>query len=116
MKILALDLGQSSIGWIIRNTNFENEEQFTKFGVINFNKGVGEEKNVEYSLAAERTKYRSARRLNQSRKYKLWNTLKKLKAKDFCPIQEQALTEWTTYNKERCLKRKYPTWDIQFEN
>ncbi|MCS6824959.1 MAG: hypothetical protein NZ529_11765, partial [Cytophagaceae bacterium] len=82
-KILALDLGQSSIGWVLRNTDFEGEQQYSKYGVFNFNKGVGEEKNNEYSLAAERTKHRSARRLYQSRKYKLWNTLKKLKAKDF---------------------------------
>lgn len=119
MKILALDLGQSSIGWIIRNTDNEGEEgenQFEKFGVITFDKGVGEEKNIEYSLAAERTKYRSARRLYQSRKYKLWETLKKLKVKDFCPIDEQALIEWTTYDKHKGLKRKYPTWDINFEN
>ncbi|MCX8144239.1 MAG: hypothetical protein N3F62_08310, partial [Bacteroidia bacterium] len=116
MKTLAIDLGQSSIGWVIRNTENENIEQLNKFGVVTFNKGVGEKKNNECSLAAERTKHRSVRRLYQSRKYKLWNTLKKLKAKDFCPIQEQALTEWTTYNKEWGLKRKYPTWDIQFEN
>lgn len=114
-KILALDLGQSSIGWLIRDTDQEGIEQFDKFGVLTFNKGVGEEKNNEYSLAAERTKYRSARRLYQSRKYKLWETLKKLKAKDYCPIDEKALQEWTTYNKELGLKRTYPVWDIGFE-
>jgi len=114
-KILALDLGQSSIGWLIRDTDQEGIEQFDKFGVLTFNKGVGEEKNNEYSLAAERTKYRSARRLYQSRKYKLWETLKKLKAKDYCPIDEKALQEWTTYNKKLGLKRKYPVWDIGFE-
>ncbi len=51
-KILALDLGQSSIGWLLRNTEKEGIEQFQKYGVINFEKGVGEEKNIEYSLAA----------------------------------------------------------------
>lgn len=114
-KILALDLGQSSIGWLLRNTENEGVEQFNKFGVWVFEKGVGEEKNIEYSLAAERTKYRSMRRIYQSRKYKLWETLKKLKSADLCPIQEQALKEWTTYNKGLNLKRKYPVWDINLE-
>lgn len=114
-KILALDLGQSSIGWLIRNTEYDGEEQFKKFGTWVFDKGVGEEKNNEYSLAGERTRYRSARRLYQSRKYKLWETLKKLKAANLCPIQEQALKEWTTYNKQLGLKRQYPVWDSEFE-
>jgi len=116
MRILSIDLGQSSIGWLLRNTDEDGIEQFQKFGVLTFKKGVGEEKNVEYSLAAERTKYRSMRRLYQSRKYKLWGTLKKLKARDYCPIDEKALIEWTTYNKEKRLKRKYPIWDTHFEN
>lgn len=114
-KILALDLGQSSIGWLIRNTEYEGIEQFNKFGTWVFDKGVGEEKNNEYSLAAERTKYRSMRRLYQSRKYKLWETLKKLKAANLCPIQDNALLEWTTYNKNLGLKRQYPVWDNELE-
>ncbi|MEO0273113.1 MAG: type II CRISPR RNA-guided endonuclease Cas9 [candidate division WOR-3 bacterium] len=115
-KILAIDPGQSSIGWIIRNTENNGIEQFCKYGVLSFNKGVGEKENREYSLAAERTKYRSVRRLYQSRKYKLWTTLEKLKANDYCPIQDQALKEWSTYNKNLGLKRKYPVWDKDFEN
>ncbi len=114
-KILALDLGQSSIGWLLRNTDYEGVEQFNKFGTWTFNKGVGEEKNIEYSLAAERTKYRSMRRLYQSRKYKLWETLRNLKTADLTPIQEQALKEWTTYNKLLGLKRKYPVWDTELD-
>ncbi|PMB25834.1 hypothetical protein CEN47_16485, partial [Fischerella thermalis CCMEE 5319] len=114
-KILALDLGQSSIGWLLRNTAYEGVKQFQKFGVWVFDKGVGEEKNHEYSLAAERTRYRSMRRLYQSRKYRLWETLKKLKAADYCPIQDQALSEWTTYNKALGLFRKFPTWDVDFQ-
>lgn len=115
-KILAIDLGQSSIGWLIRDTNKIGGDQFDKFGVITFNKGVGEEKNVEFSLAAERTRFRSARRLYQSRKYRLWDTLKHLKANDYCPIQEKALLEWSRYDKEKGFFRKYPIWDKKFEN
>lgn len=44
MKTLSLDLGQSSIGWLIRDHDQNGIDQFRKFGVITFNKGVGEEK------------------------------------------------------------------------
>lgn len=113
-KILALDLGQSSIGWLIRNTDYQGVEQFEKFGVVTFKKGVGEEKNTEYSFARERTKYRSMRRLYQARKYKLWETLKKLKKHDYCPIKDESLQKWATYNKSLGLKREYPIDDLEF--
>lgn len=115
MKTLALDLGTSSIGWVLRDTDFDKSEQFIKYGVQTFNKGVGEEKGNEYSFAGERTKKRSGRRLYQSRKYKLWTTLRVLKEKNFTPISEEGLKSWTTYDKKAGLTRKYPVWDAALE-
>ena len=53
-KTIAYDLGTNSIGWSIREDQKEGN-QIVNAGVITFNKGVGEEKNIEYSLAASRT-------------------------------------------------------------
>jgi len=47
-KILGLDLGTNSIGWAIRNTIHQNENQIEKYGVLTFDKGVGEAKGVEF--------------------------------------------------------------------
>ena len=61
-KILGLDLGTNSIGWAIRDTN-KSGNQIVDTNVIVFPQGVGEEKGVEFSLASERTKHRSSRKL-----------------------------------------------------
>lgn len=111
-KTLALDLGTNSIGWTIRDT-YQNE-QFVKSGVLTFNQGVGEEQNVEYSFAAQRTAKRSIRRLYQARKYKLWETLGVLRRNDYCPITEEGLKQWRLYKKEAGYFRKYPVDDIEF--
>ena len=112
-KTLALDLGTNSIGWTIRDTAYQNE-QFRKFGVLTFNQGVGEEKNVEYSFAAQRTAKRSIRRLYQARKYKLWETLEVLRRNGYCPISEEGLKQWRWYKKDEGYFRKYPVDDKEF--
>jgi CRISPR/Cas system Type II protein with McrA/HNH and RuvC-like nuclease domain len=88
-SIFGLDLGTNSIGWALRNPALK-ENQIEKFGVLTFNKGVGNSKTGEYSYAAERTKKRSTRRLYQARKYRLWTTLAHLIAEGYCPCP------WTT--------------------
>ena len=112
-KTLALDLGTNSIGWTIRDTAYQNE-QFRKFGVLTFNQGIGEEKNVEYSFAAQRTAKRSIRRLYQARKYKLWETLEVLRRNGYCPITEEGLKQWRWYKKDEGYFRKYPVEDKEF--
>ncbi|MDZ4750981.1 MAG: HNH endonuclease domain-containing protein [Flavobacteriales bacterium] len=114
-KTLALDLGSNSIGWTIRDISFP-DEQFRRSGVITFNQGVGEEKNVEYSFAAQRTAKRSIRRLYQARKYKLWQTLESLMISGFCPISIEELNQWRWYKKEEGYIRKYPVNALQFNN
>ncbi|MEO6330033.1 MAG: type II CRISPR RNA-guided endonuclease Cas9 [Ginsengibacter sp.] len=112
-KILGLDLGTNSIGWAIRNTLL-HENQIEKFGVITFNKGVGSEKGVEYSFAAERTKNRSLRRRYEAHKYKLWATLEILITNDYCPLSIKDLNKWRKY--EKGVGRRYPIDDIAFNN
>lgn len=108
-KILGLDLGTNSIGWALRNPdNIEN--QFEKYGVTIFETGVGSEKNVEFSFAQRRTQKRSARRLYQARKYRLWATLDVLIKEGFCPLTDEQLKLWRNYDKIN--KRKYPHIEV----
>ncbi len=113
-KKLGLDLGTNSIGWAIRDTILD-KNQFEKYGVNIFRKGVGEGKTGEFSLAAERTKNRTVRRLYQVRKYRLWETLGILIAHDYCPLSEEDLNQWRIYNKEKGFFRKYPIHATEFE-
>ncbi|WP_293299074.1 type II CRISPR RNA-guided endonuclease Cas9, partial [Pedobacter sp. UBA4863] len=118
-KIFGIDLGTNSIGWALRNPEL-TENQIEKFGVLTFNKGVGLGKTGEYSYAAERTKKRSARRLYQARKYRLWATLENLIQEGYCPLTIEDLNKWRHYNKEEAHKnnnggRIYPIWNTAFD-
>jgi|GEM_PF-158577 len=120
-KILALDLGSNSIGGTIREIS-DRENQFKKTTVITFETGVGKDDYGRFTLshATERTSKRSLRRLYQSRKYKLLETLEILRQKKYCPIDEKSLNRWKHYNKEEAMKgnggRAYPINDIVFNN
>ncbi|MCX6239418.1 MAG: hypothetical protein NTY07_18015 [Bacteroidia bacterium] len=116
-NIFGLDLGTNSIGFSIRNPHIDNDivQQFVKYGVLVFKKGVGSEKGNEFSYAAKRTQKRSIRRLIQSRKYRIWETLDVLWKNKFCPITEDELNQWRRYDKKQRLTRKYPVQAIKFE-
>src|SRR4051812_16708385 len=119
-KILGIDLGTNSIGWALRDPNIKGN-QIEKFGVLTFNKGVGNGKTGEYSYAAERTKKRSVRRLYQARKYRLWATLETLINLDYCPLSIENLNKWRYYSKDEARKnnnagRVYPIYDAAFES
>ncbi|MCX6234326.1 MAG: hypothetical protein NT175_06315 [Bacteroidetes bacterium] len=117
MKKLGLDLGSNSIGWAIRTDSLPGN-QFEHYGVVVFEKGVGEGKSGEFSYAAERTKNRSLRRLYQVRKYRLWKTLEILIKYGYCPLSMNNLNRWRNYNKELALQgdggRAYPVTDSAF--
>ena len=117
MKTLSLDLGTNSIGWVIRDSDIEGDikKQIERYGVVTFNKGVGEAKGVEYSYAAERTKKRSTRRLYQARKYRIWATLDVLIENGYCPLTKEGLDKWRIYDKKQGLKRQYPSDSLEFE-
>lgn len=93
-RILGLDLGTNSIGWAVVEENngvFELKEK----GVRIFQEGVKIEKGVESSKAAERTGFRSARRLKFRRKLRKIETLKVLSEYGFCPeLTEMELNDW----------------------
>lgn len=116
-KILGLDLGTNSIGISVRNLEIVGNvnQQLEYFTSIIFPSGVGNGKAGEFSYAAERTKHRSARRLNQARRYRIWRTLEVLIQYHMCPLSEDDLTKWRTYDKEKGLKREYPIHAHAFE-
>ena len=116
-KILGLDLGTNSIGLAVRNLDDEDllKNQLEYFTSIIFPSGVGKDKTGEFSYAAQRTKYRSARRLYQSRKYRLWATLKLLIENGYCPLSMENLEKWSKYDKEKGFKREYPIDATEFE-
>ena len=111
-KILGLDLGTNSIGWAIRDTDVESENQIIDYGVVAFEKGVGDGKSGEFSLAAERRNNRSKRRLYNAKRYRKWATLKVLMQNKMCPISEEELKLWSIGNWENYGKnmgRVYPS-------
>jgi CRISPR-associated endonuclease Csn1 len=100
--ILGLDLGTNSIGWAVVRQADEEMVLLDK-GVHIFPKGVGEEKNNEFSLASQRTNYRSARRIKFRRKLRKIETLKVLMRHGYCPsLTEEALHLWKQ-------KKQYPS-------
>ena len=117
MKTLGIDLGTNSIGISIRNKDkgANINEQLEYFSSIVFKSGVGNGKSGEFSYAAERTKKRSIRKLYQSRKYRIWGTLKLLIENGYCPLSMEDLGQWCIYDKTRRLKRQYPIHATKFE-
>jgi CRISPR-associated endonuclease Csn1 len=92
-KILGLDLGTNSIGWAIRDSEIEGNQILDK-GVRIFSEGVKSEKGIESSRAAERTGFRSARKLKYRRKLRKYETLKVLSFNGMCPLTIEEVEEW----------------------
>lgn len=101
-KILGLDLGTNSIGWAIvdkEGTGFSLVDK----GVRIFSEGVKSEKGIESSRAAERTNYRSARKIKYRRKLRKYETLKVLSLNGMCPLSTEEVEEW-----KKSGFKKYP--------
>ena len=92
-KILGLDLGTNSIGWAIVDKE-GNEFSLVDKGVRIFSEGVKSEKGIESSRAAERTGYRSARKIKFRRKLRKYETLKVLSKNGMCPLSLDELEAW----------------------
>lgn len=92
-KILGLDLGTNSIGWAIVENDNKNFSLIDK-GVRIFSEGVKTEKGIESSKAAERTGYRSARKIKFRRKLRKYETLKVLSENNMCPLSVEEVMEW----------------------
>jgi CRISPR-associated endonuclease Csn1 len=95
-KILGLDLGTNSIGWAIVDkvgTDFLLVDK----GVRIFSEGVNIEAktNSESSKAAQRTNYRSGRKLKYRRKIRKIDLLKVLSDNNLCPkLSDEELNVW----------------------
>ena len=92
-KVLGLDLGTNSIGWAIVEKD-ETEFTLVDKGVRIFSEGVKSEKGIESSRAAERTAFRSARKLKFRRKLRKYETLKVLAENNMCPLSLEEVEEW----------------------
>ena len=116
-KILGLDLGTNSIGILLRNlaNGADVLNQIDYFTSVVFKSGIGREKSGEFSYAAKRRSKRSLRRLYQSRKYRIWATLELLIENGLCPLSIEDLDKWRKYDKQKGLKRQYPTGATVFE-
>jgi len=92
-KILGLDLGTNSIGWAIVDKH-GNDFSLVDKGVRIFSEGVKSEKGIESSRAAERTGFRSARKIKFRRKLRKYETLKVLSQNGMCPLSIEEVEEW----------------------
>ncbi len=92
-KILGLDLGTNSIGWAIVEKEDSNFSLIDK-GVRIFSEGVKSEKGIESSRAAERTGFRSARKIKYRRKLRKYETLKVLSFNGMCPLSIEEVEVW----------------------
>ena len=97
-RILGLDLGTNSIGWaIVEKEKSEREFTLIDKGVRIFAEGVNIEAktNSESSKAAQRTGYRSARKLKYRRKLRKLVLLKVLSDNNLCPkLSNEELNLW----------------------
>tara|TARA_R110002020_G_scaffold114593_3_gene263518 strand:- start:20372 stop:24688 length:4317 start_codon:yes stop_codon:yes gene_type:complete len=109
-RILGLDLGTNSAGWAIVD-NDENEFSLVDKGVRIFSEGVKSEKGIESSRAAERTGYRSARKIKYRRKLRKYETLKVLSINGMCPLSTEEVEEWKKSGfKDYPLNPKFILW------
>ena len=92
-RILGLDLGTNSIGWAIVDKE-GNDFSLVDKGVRIFSEGVKSEKGIESSRAAERTGYRSARKIKYRRKLRKYETLKVLSKNGMCPLSIEEVEDW----------------------
>jgi len=92
-RILGLDLGTNSIGWAIVEKDGDGSSLIDK-GARIFSEGVKSEKGIESSRAAERTGYRSARKIKFRRKLRKYETLKVLAKNKMCPLTLEEVEKW----------------------
>lgn len=114
-KILAFDLGSSSIGYSLRDTDKNREniiDQLVLYGSIIFSPGMADN---GVSNAAERTSHRSSRHLYRVRRYRIWETLATLIEFGCCPLSKEDLDKWRTYDKNKRPTRQYPVDAVEFE-
>jgi CRISPR-associated endonuclease Csn1 len=107
-KILALDLGTSSIGWAVRQIS-ENPSahDIIEKGVVIFPEGFGRDKLNQFSLAAHRRVKRLTRRQYYRRKLRKYAVLNILIKHQMVPLSKSELREWI--KPKNGQRAKYPT-------
>ncbi len=109
-KILGLDLGTNSIGWAVVDKD-GTEMSLLDTGVRIFSEGVKSEKGIESSRAAERTAFRSARKIKFRRKLRKFETLKVLAQNNMCPLSTDEVLDWRKSGfKNYPLKKDFLMW------
>lgn len=108
-KILGLDLGTNSIGWAVIETANKDFSLKDK-GVHVFSEGIKIEKGIESSKAAERTIFRSARRIKFRRRLRKIRTLKVLIESNMCPLTIDELNIWKQNKKAYPQNSEFLKW------
>ncbi len=109
-RILGLDLGTNSIGWAIVDQDGDEFSLFDK-GARIFSEGVKYDNGKEASRAAERTNYRSARKIKFRRKLRKYETLKVLAKNGMCPLTEKEVENYRKSGfKDYPLKPEFIKW------
>ena len=103
-KILGIDLGSASIGYVIRDNDESPEKQIVKKGVITFESGMQKGQSGYVSPTADRRTARGKRNLIRARKYRKWALLKVLIKNQMVPLTKDELENWSTYKKGRVNK------------
>lgn len=100
MKKIGIDLGSSSLGWVITE-----EGKIEKKGVVTFDTGMSKGESGGYvSPTRERRDARAKRNLIRARKYRKWELLKILVDCDLVPLKNEELEIWSKYQKGRICK------------
>ena len=100
MGKIGIDMGSSSIGWIITE-----DGKIVKKGVVRFDTGMSKGQSGGYvSPTRERREARSKRNLIRARKYRKWELLEVLVDGGFVPLTKTELEIWSKYKKDTIQK------------
>lgn len=106
MKKIGIDLGSSSLGYVITE-----DGKIIRKGVVRFNTGMAKGQSGGYvSPTRERREARSKRNLIRAKKYRKWELLKILVNENFVPLTKNELEIWSKYKKGQI--RKFPENEI----
>lgn len=103
-RVLGFDLGVRSIGWALREG-----QSFIDAGVMVFTPGIGEEKGVEFSLAAQRTEARNKRKQYDRRRRRKLKLLSVLCANGMTPATSRDIADWRK-SKKPILTSEFMQW------
>lgn len=112
MKTLGIDLGTNSLGWAILDTTKPAHSAITDAGVIIFEEGIKRDKGNDSleTPAAERRKYRMARRLKFRRRMRKIKILGILIDNGMCPLTQDELARWKNHDEYPLSNRQFLDW------